>query len=92
MIEHHEHKWQTAIEIALEAGVLQECEYHDSVVFEGSEDDITVAYRLGSNKYTAGNVSDVFRDEKEMKDYIRDVVDDNFCDECPSCARIRDKG
>jgi hypothetical protein len=90
MMEEQEQKRSSAISIAIEAGVLGRCEFHDDVVFEGNE-DITEAYKLGNTKFTHGELDNVFSDRKDMTDVINEVVKDHPGEECPYCAKIRDE-
>lgn len=86
----HEHKRNIAIEIAVEAGVLERCEYHNDAVFRGTE-EITEAYKLGNIRFTEGEVSNKFNGRREMTDIIKEVVEEDPADECPFCAKIRDE-
>lgn len=90
MMEEHEAKRSAAIRIALAAGVLQQCEYHDDCIFEGDE-EIESAYKLANHQFSHGEHVDVFKDRKEMTDIIKEVVSDQLGDECPSCARVREE-
>ena len=74
----------------MEAGVLEQCEYHDDAIFEGSE-DITATYKLGNTKFTSGELSGTFDDRREMTDIIKEVVEDHPAKECPFCAKIGDE-
>jgi len=79
-----------AIEIAVEANVLEQCEFHDDTFFEGSE-DITEAYKLGNAKISRGELEGGFDDRTQMTDLIKEVVEENCADECPSCTHYRDR-
>ena len=89
MMEEDEAKRRRAIQIALAAGVLQQCEYHDDCIFEGDE-EIKSAYKLANHQFSNGEHVDVFEDREEMTDIIKEVVADHPAEECPSCARIRE--
>jgi len=78
IIEEHEASRETAIGIALEAGVLKECENHGEV-FEGYE-DIGEAYKFCDNKFPND-------DNSKMKDIIKEVVEDHCASECQLCAK-----
>ncbi len=88
MMAEHENKRQFALEITIEAGVLETCEFHEDVVFEG-RNDIEEAYRLGNKKYTDNKLSGVFASRREMTDFIKSVVEEHLAEECYCCAKIR---
>ena len=77
MMAENENKRAIALGIAVEAGVLKECQYHSDTIFEGPE-DITEAYKLGNSRYSKGKVSNEFKDRKEMTDIIKEVVEDDI--------------
>ncbi|MCV5689399.1 hypothetical protein OFN32_34845, partial [Escherichia coli] len=54
-MEDVESKLNTATNIAIQAGVLQRCEYCESTVFQGDE-DIEEAYKLGNTLFSSGEV------------------------------------
>ncbi|MEN3111145.1 hypothetical protein ACFONG_04715 [Uliginosibacterium paludis] len=89
MMEDDEEKRGIAIQIALEAGVLEQCEFHEDCLFEGGE-EIEAAYKLGNFKISNGEYGDVFESRREMTDLIKEVVQDNSAEECYSCAKNRD--
>ncbi len=90
MMEDHEQQCGAAIGIALQAGVLERCKFHDDAVFEGAA-DITEAYKLGNAKFSKGELEGIFDDRKEMTDVIKEVVEDHPAEECPFCAKVRDE-
>jgi hypothetical protein len=53
LMERHESLCGIATGIALEAGVLRSCQFHECI-FEGPN-DIEGAYKLGNYKFTAGD-------------------------------------
>ena len=85
MMEENEQQLGVAINIAVEADVLAQCEFHNDVFFEGSE-DITEAYKLGNAKFSRGELEGDFDDRTQMTDLIKEVVEENCADECHSCA------
>ncbi len=89
-MEEMEDKRNLAIRIAVEAGVLDECEYHDGTFTEGSN-DIEEAYKLGNSRISSGELDGAFDSRREMTDLIKAVVDELSADECYSCARHRDE-
>lgn len=89
-MEEMEDKRNLALRIAVDAGVLDECEYHDGTYTEGSN-DIEEAYKLGNARITSGELEGAFDSRREMTDLIKEVVTENCSDECYSCARHRDE-
>ena len=89
MMEEHEGKCSTAIQIALDANVLDQCEYHDDCIYAGNE-EIESAYKLGNYKLSNGELEGIFEDRREMTDIIKEVVEDHQGDECYACAKNRD--
>ena len=89
-MEEQEDKRNVAMHIALEANVLDQCEYHDDCVYAGNE-EIENAYKLGNSKLSRGELEGVFKDRREMTDIIKDVVEDHQGDECFACAKNRDE-
>jgi len=90
-LENNERKQAMAIEIAIEAEVLERCEHHEDCVIKGGQ-DIEAAYKLGNARFTAGKLEDIFESEEDVTDTIKKVVSDDVPLECPSCANWLDKG
>jgi hypothetical protein len=90
MMEEEEGKHGVAMHIALEANVLEQCEFHDDCIYAGSE-EIESAYKLGNYKLSHGEFDGVFEDRREMTDIIKEVVEDHQGDECFACAKNRDE-
>jgi hypothetical protein len=89
-MEDHEAKFGAALDIAIQAGVLEQCEFHDGCIFELSG-DLDAAYKLGNSRFTAGKLNGTFASRREMTDLIKEAVESNSADECPSCAKVRDE-
>ncbi|EBK2116572.1 hypothetical protein DRL27_03815 [Salmonella enterica subsp. enterica serovar Kentucky] len=81
-MEAQEDKWQAAIQICIEADVLNSCEYH-GVVFQG-EEEVEEAYQLGNTKFTAGELGQTFSSPSEMENFIQEVV--NSGDHAGECC------
>ncbi len=84
MLEEEEGRRQRAIGIALEAGVLEQCDSHDEILLSGDA-EIEEAYRLGNSKFSAGELEGVFETRRQMTDMIKDVVEENGMDKCQIC-------
>jgi hypothetical protein len=90
LMERHDEQRSAAMRIALQAGALKRCEFHEDCVFEGDH-DIEGAYRLGNSMFSRGELREIVDSRKEMTDCIKDVVEDHRGDECPRCAKFRDE-
>ena len=60
-INEQERKFQYALELAIEGGVLINCPYHEGSIYLGNE-EIESAYKLANSKWTSGKINpDFFR-------------------------------
>lgn len=75
--------------IAVEAKVLRVCELHPDVFFDGGSLDFSDAYRLGNDRFSRGELTDIFESRREMTDTIKFVVEDNYGPEsCWACDKL----
>ena len=88
LLEAAEEKRSRAIGIAIQAGVLKVCEFHDEVFV--STKDVVEAYKRGNARFEKDSLGQCFDSRREMTDYIKEVVDD-AAEECWCCAKIRDE-
>ncbi|MGD0893791.1 MAG: hypothetical protein ABR923_19895 [Terracidiphilus sp.] len=86
-IELEEQQWMVAQEIAVDAGVLERCEYHGEV-FDAMAGDNTPAYMRGNRLFSSGELNGVFSDRREMTDAIKAAIEDSAM-ECGYCAKMR---
>lgn len=79
-------KFQAATDIAIEAGVLERCEFCDITVYQGDE-EIDEAYKLGKFKLSRGEFGNFFTSSEEIMKAIKDAVEsgDNAGDRCYHC-------
>ncbi len=91
LMEKEDEKRNIAIQIALEAGVLESCKVHNDFNYDTGK-DIQHAYKLANANYTNDHYIDVFNDRKEMTDSIKEVVEEHLPVECPYCAKFRKEG
>ncbi|AWE47566.1 hypothetical protein LDS54_000184 [Salmonella enterica] len=90
-MDEQENKRQVAIQICLEADVLDSCDDH-GVIFQG-EEDVEEAYKLGNRKFTAGELGRAYSSRREMTDFIQEVASsgDHAGECCFECEeRFRD--
>jgi hypothetical protein len=85
-----EQRRDTAIGIAIRAGVLRSCEHHAEPYL--ADDFVSAkvepAYRLGNAKFTRGDFKEVFESRRVMTDAIKDAVDDFALNYCSICDKI----
>ena len=86
MTDWQQYEAYDAISIALAAGVLRKCEYHEMLMPTGRS--IEAAYKLGNALFTAGRRG--FYGRREMTDAIKQAVENNSSDECYFCERWLD--
>jgi hypothetical protein len=87
LIDKQEEQYQASLGIALQAGALEECENHTGSYFNGPN-DIEDAYNLGDEKFSKGEIANVFESGEEMKETIKRAVEDfEGLDGCPLCAK-----
>jgi hypothetical protein len=85
LINDRNSQWMAALDVAVEAGVLQVCEHHTDGIFRGGR-DVQNAYKLANARYTVGEM-DMFSSRPEMTDAIKEVVSDHSMDKCSWCAQ-----
>lgn len=91
ILEHQEAQLDKALSIAIQAGVIASCPFHEGCTYDGGV-EIEAAYKLGNYLYSQGELVDLFEDRREMTDTILAVVKEHgINDECVRCADIRDK-
>jgi len=82
--EHEEEHW-ALVGLAIEAGVLQTCQYHEDIVYEKSSDR-RPAYRLASAQFKAGQWPGLST-QKALTDALDIAILDNCADECSRCEK-----
>lgn len=90
IIDDDNQKYEIAKEIALQAGVLKKCEFHEYISFIGTE-DITKAYMLAKHQFKYGEHVSLFKSSIELTDKIKEVVGSEFEDRCVRCAQIAEE-
>ena len=82
-MERQEDLRSEATEIAIEAGVLRRCRYHEDIVMDAYGDRIA-AYKLANYRYPSGTLD--YRSRRELTDAIKDVIEQSG-DDCPFCEK-----
>jgi hypothetical protein len=85
MTEEYDGRYETAKQIALAAGVLKECEYHEGFFFKGDK-GINKALAIANDQYLQGKYDQQFRDKKELDNIIIKVVRKYSAEKCSSCG------
>lgn len=90
MMEEDEQKREAARELLIKVGVLTRCDIHEDIIFTAHAGDVTDAYKLGNANWN--DLSDLFKDRREMTDTIKAVSEDGDYanDRCEQCASVRD--
>ena len=83
-LERQEQQRSSAVDLAVEAGVLERCEHH-GIAFEGGVDTES-AYKLANGRFTTGALTELFDDRREMTDAIKLAIEEAPA-ECYECAR-----
>lgn len=85
-MEEMEARRQQGLAICIEAGVIEECEYHPGCYYDGGE-DVEEAYRYANAEVSAGRISlSDGQTRRDLTDAIKDAYEDNSgIDYCPSC-------
>jgi hypothetical protein len=80
---------EVAIDIAKEAGTVEECVAHPDILLDQYDDDaLILAYKIGTRRISDGDIDvpdDISR--KDFTDMIKEVVAESGTD-CPRCERI----
>tara|TARA_R110001583_G_scaffold9096_7_gene42897 strand:+ start:3602 stop:3907 length:306 start_codon:yes stop_codon:yes gene_type:complete len=87
-MEQEEHKLNVATEIAIQAGVLERCEFCESIVYQTGE-NVEEAYKLGNTQFSRGEL-EAFDSRKEMTDAVKATVEnpDHASDCCHHCDEM----
>ncbi|MBL4711144.1 MAG: hypothetical protein JKX75_01345 [Gammaproteobacteria bacterium] len=86
MKEQQNQQSDVAMNIAIDAGVLTRCKQHEEVVLNAGR-DTQEAFLLGNERFSKGELGNVFTFRREMTDAIKDIVAAHQADTCPNCAK-----
>jgi len=86
-MEDIEAAYQGGLALCIEAGAIEECEYHPGTYFEGGE-PVEAAYKLAARKVKAGEIGGK---QIEVTDAVKSAYEDNsgidYCSSCDKNAR-----
>ena len=88
-MEEDEARHQMGIELCIEAGALEECEYHPGSIYSGDE-EVEEAYKLANARASKGQIeiSERFT-RRDLTDYVKKAYEDNcWATECMSCEKV----
>ena len=88
-MERVEEQQQVATGIAVQAGVLERCDYHLEWVRD-KLGDRAAAYKLANHKFTKGELGDTFSTRQELTDTVKEVIESAPDHGCPSCGKWED--
>jgi hypothetical protein len=80
---------EIAEELAVEARILNRCEWHVGFTYQNGWDLETV-YRMAAWRFKRGQIPGPFRSQRELTDAIEAVVVDAPM-ACPRCEKMRDE-
>jgi Bacteriophage lambda ea8.5-related domain len=81
---HEQDLYQAALGVLVEAGTLQECEYHEGIFFQGSG-DLTAAYKLANYQISKEGGAEP-GERRDLTDAIKKAYGENsFSDRCERC-------
>ncbi|MCC2524545.1 MULTISPECIES: hypothetical protein [Vibrio] len=87
MIDNHEEMRFIAEKIALEAGAVKKCPYHEDVILEVDDLDANEkAYKKAAYMFKRGDYP-VFSSQRELTDEIKEIID-TASGSCYSCDRF----
>lgn len=86
---HHDYQLEVATDIAVEAGVLSRCEYHEEIVLD-NETDHADAYKLANWKFSHGELRNMFETRREMTDAIQEAIENAGSFGCGICESEMD--
>ena len=66
LMAQQEDKRYRAYQIALKAGVLTICKYHDDEVIVNEDKELVDAYKLGNARFEKDSLREVFDDRREI--------------------------
>jgi hypothetical protein len=73
--------------LAVEAGILRRCPFHEFTYQESW--DLDRAYRIAVRRFKKGDIPGPFSSQEDVTDAIKAVVDNAPLD-CPRCQKIRE--
>jgi hypothetical protein len=85
-LEAQDEKRRAAMGIAISAGVIRRCEFHDDCLFIGGAEEQS-AYKLGNYKFSKNELADVFETRQEMNDAIKAAIQEIALEECYRCSQ-----
>ena len=87
--EQQKRQHDAAIKIALDAGVLVQCEIHTDGVFSGIV-NLPEVYTLGNEHYSKGKLEGVFSLRRELLEFLEVVIPKYRTEKCLYCAKNSD--
>lgn len=84
-MESEEAKREEATNIAVAAGVLERCDFHEEIVCDMFGDP-TDAYKLANYRFTRDQLQEDYKSPRELTDKIQEAIEESS-DGCPFCAK-----
>ena len=77
-----------AEDIAVEAGTLKRCPWHELAYQD--DWDMDRLYRIAARRFKRGDIPGRFYSQRDLSDALKAVVEDAPLD-CPRCEKLRDE-
>ena len=91
LLELQEEQHARASGLAIRAGVITRCEFHEDILLRG-EEDVTSAYKLGNYlRERDPDLREVFPTSRSMTDAIKAVDDEIALSDCPRCDKLLER-
>jgi len=88
MLEEQEARYHMGLGLCIDAGAIDQCEFHEGTYFEGHE-DVEAAYRLANARISSGALRlGEGETRRDVTDAIKEAYEDNAG--MSSCARCDD--
>lgn len=84
-----EEQYYLGVQLCLEAGALEECEFHEGTYFQGHA-EVEDAYKLANAQISRGEFGEATPEKRrEITDAIKTAYDDNSgASQCYQCENV----
>ncbi|WP_273048322.1 hypothetical protein [Pseudoalteromonas sp.] len=91
MVEDEEEKQSIAASIAVEAGIVKACRYHDGFFF-GGHCEYSKAYKIAAIRLKRGDYTSLFDSQSELTDLIKEFAEEHsYESRCSYCQKLIDE-
>lgn len=88
-LERLEGLYDLGLQICIEVGAIEECEYHPGSYYDGGG-DVEDAYRLAASRVKSGKIETSSTEtQRTITDAVKAAYEDNYhADGCMSCDKV----